>query len=53
MNGVVASDVEDGNLTSKVVVYENVFATNKSGKYNVTYNHGNIVEKSSELIPKK
>ena len=35
--GVSASDVEDGNLTNKVVITDNGFTTNKSGKYTIGY----------------
>ena len=49
MDGVVANDIEDGDITSKVVVSGKV-NFNKSGRYPITYtvtdNDGNIVEKT-------
>ena len=37
LNGVTASDKEDGDLTSSIKVVENTVNTKKSGKYKVTY----------------
>ena len=37
MDGVTATDAEDGNLTSKIVVEKNDVDTTKAGKYEVTY----------------
>ena len=35
--GVTATDVEDGNLTDKIIVEKNDVDTTKAGKYEVTY----------------
>ena len=47
---VVANDIEDGNLISKVQVESDGFSINKSGKYNVVYsvtdNDGNTATKN-------
>ena len=37
LNGVTASDKEDGDLTSKIKVVENTVDTKKAGNYKVTY----------------
>ena len=37
MDGVTATDAEDGNLTSKIEVKKNDVDTTKAGKYEVTY----------------
>ena len=37
MDGVVASDQEDGNITSNIVVNDGGFSPNKVGTYKVTY----------------
>lgn len=37
LNGVTASDKEDGDLTSSIKVVENTVNTKKAGKYKVTY----------------
>ncbi len=37
MNGVSATDAEDGDLTSKIVVDDSKVDYNKTGSYNVTY----------------
>ncbi|MBC2173888.1 immunoglobulin-like domain-containing protein [Listeria booriae] len=37
LTGVTATDKEDGNLTSKIVVSNNTVDTSKAGTYNVTY----------------
>ena len=37
LNGVTASDNEDGDLTSSIKVVENTVNTKKAGKYKVTY----------------
>ena len=54
MDGVSASDTEDGNITSNIVIDNDGFNSNKSGKYNVKYTvtdtDGNIIEKSREVI---
>ena len=54
MDGVVANDIEDGNLISKVQVESDGFSINKSGKYNVVYsvtdNDGNTATKTRTVI---
>ena len=54
MDGVVAKDIEDGNLISKVQVESDGFSINKSGKYNVVYsvtdNDGNTATKTRTVI---
>ena len=37
MDGVTATDAEDGNLTAKIIVEKNDVDTTKAGKYEVTY----------------
>ncbi len=37
LDGVTATDKEDGNLTSKIVVRDNSVDLNKTGEYQVTY----------------
>ena len=37
MAGVTATDVEDGNLTTKIEVVKNTVDTKKAGEYEVTY----------------
>ena len=54
MDGVVASDQEDGNITSKVVVNDGGFSPNKVGKYTVTYtvtdNDSNVTTKERTVV---
>ena len=54
MDGVVANDIEDENLISKVQVESDGFSINKSGKYNVVYsvtdNDGNTATKTRTVI---
>lgn len=46
LNGVVGTDIEDGDITSKITVVSNNVNINKEGTYDVTYslqdNDGNI-----------
>ncbi len=54
--GVTASDAEDGDLTSKIVITENTVNTSKAGTYKVTYqvkdSVGNTTTKSITVTVK-
>ena len=54
MDGVVASDQEDGNITSEVVVNDGGFSPNKVGTYKITYtvtdSDSNITTKERTIV---
>ena len=54
MDGVVASDQEDGNITSNIVVNDGGFSPNKVGTYKVTYtvtdSDSNITTKERTIV---
>ena len=54
MDGVVASDQEDGNITSNIVVNDGGFSSNKVGTYKVTYtvtdSDSNITTKERTIV---
>ncbi len=56
-DGVTASDIEDGNLTSKIKITSNNVNTNKPGVYNVTYQvtdtAGNTATKTIKVTVKE
>ncbi|RDY26734.1 DUF5011 domain-containing protein [Romboutsia weinsteinii] len=54
MSGVSASDKEDGNITSSVVVNSGEFTTSKAGEYTITYtvtdSDKNIATKERKIV---
>ncbi len=57
LKGVSASDIEDGNLTNKIIIDDSKVNYNKTGSYLVTYividSDGNKVEKTITLTIKR
>ncbi|MDO4535972.1 MAG: NPCBM/NEW2 domain-containing protein [Clostridium perfringens] len=53
MEGVIAKDIEDGDLTSKVQIVSNTYEEGKLGRFEVVYKvidgDGNVVEKKSYI----
>lgn len=54
LEGIIALDKEDGNITEKVKVIENTVDTTKLGEYKVVYqvedSHNNISEKTIKVV---
>ena len=49
MEGVTATDKEDGNITNKVKIVKNTIDINKPGTYEITYK---VTDKMDHLLKK-
>ena len=54
MNGIIANDKEDGDITSSIIVNDGGFSTDKAGQHSVTYevkdSDSNITTKNRKIV---